>query len=78
MKIYLDTHLHDVLSKRDELGTFAFVDQVATYKCTRPGFQTYLVDRLKEGKTDCIFFMTHNTGCVFFMQFGAELKLYAL
>ncbi|PRQ20360.1 putative Ulp1 protease family catalytic domain, putative transposase, Ptta/En/Spm, plant [Rosa chinensis] len=57
-------HLHETLTERDELDTFTFIDPAATYNCERSGFGPYLVDRLKEGKADRIFFMPYNPGCI--------------
>ncbi|XP_062006048.1 uncharacterized protein LOC133723246 [Rosa rugosa] len=55
-------HLHEVVTERDEFGNFAFIDPAATYNCERSDFGSYLVNRLKEGKTDRIFFMPYNPG----------------
>ncbi|PRQ24152.1 hypothetical protein RchiOBHm_Chr6g0269251 [Rosa chinensis] len=55
-------YLHELITERDLLDTFAFVDPTATYNCQRPDFVRYLVDWLKEGKSDHIFFMPYNPG----------------
>ncbi|KAM5578065.1 hypothetical protein ABKV19_008405, partial [Rosa sericea] len=55
-------NLHETLLERDELDTFGFIDPAATYKCERLEFVPYLVNRLKEGKADRIFFMPYNPG----------------
>ncbi|XP_040374987.1 uncharacterized protein LOC112200371 [Rosa chinensis] len=71
-------HLHEIISQRDELDTFAFIDLAATYKCERPGFHPYLVDRLKEGKTDRIFFMPYNPGEHWILTIIWEDEIYML
>ncbi|XP_062011742.1 uncharacterized protein LOC133728340 isoform X2 [Rosa rugosa] len=55
-------NLHETLLERDELDTFGFIDPAATYMCERSEFVPYLVNRLKEGKADRIFFMAYNPG----------------
>ncbi|XP_040363874.1 uncharacterized protein LOC121049788 [Rosa chinensis] len=55
-------HLHEVVTEREEFDNFAFLDPAATYNCERSDFGSYLVNRLKEGKTDRIFFMPYNPG----------------
>ncbi|XP_024185278.1 uncharacterized protein LOC112190082 [Rosa chinensis] len=62
--------LHELITERDELETFAFSDPAATYNCERSNFSSYLVNRLKEGKTDRIFFMPYNPGAI--KSFNAE------
>ncbi|PRQ39342.1 hypothetical protein RchiOBHm_Chr4g0424111 [Rosa chinensis] len=71
-------HLHEIISQRDELDTFAFIDPAATYKCERPGFHPYLVDRLKEGKADRIFCMPYNPGEHWILTIIWEDEIYIL
>ncbi|KAM5584863.1 hypothetical protein ABKV19_004299, partial [Rosa sericea] len=71
-------HLHEVVTKRNEFDTFAFIDPAATYNCERSDFGSYLVNRLKEGKTDRIFFMPYNPGQYWILTIIWEDDIYIL
>ncbi|KAM5570104.1 hypothetical protein ABKV19_017226 [Rosa sericea] len=71
-------YLHELITERDLLDTFAFVDPAATYNCQRPDFVRYLVDRLKEGKSDRIFFMPYNPGKHWILTILWEGEIYML
>ena len=57
---FFGRHLHAEISEKPELAeTFAFIDPGSTYKLNHD-FEAYIVDRLKEGNPDRLFFMPHN------------------
>ncbi|PRQ18900.1 hypothetical protein RchiOBHm_Chr7g0211271 [Rosa chinensis] len=70
--------LHELITEQDELETFAFIDPAATYNCERSDFSSYLVNRLKEGKADRIFFMSYNPGEHWILTIIWEDEIYIL
>ncbi|KAL8135275.1 hypothetical protein AgCh_010075 [Apium graveolens] len=59
-KIRFVRYLHSEISERPELAkTFAFIDPGSTYYLNAE-FETYIVNRLKEGNPDRLFFLPHN------------------
>ena len=55
---------YDITGQKDLLDTFEFefVDLVTTYKCEGLKVEKYIVDHLKKGKADQIFFVPHKPG----------------
>ncbi|KAK1372924.1 hypothetical protein POM88_029117 [Heracleum sosnowskyi] len=57
-------HLHTETSQRPELAeTFAFIDPGSTFNLNGD-FEAYIVNRLKEGNPDRLFFLPHNQKAV--------------
>ncbi|KAK9933081.1 hypothetical protein M0R45_020292 [Rubus argutus] len=56
------TELHEELDTKNLLDTFGFVDPSFAYKRPSEEVEKYIVDRMKEGKSDRIFLMPHNPG----------------
>ena len=52
-------YLHTVVSKNNDLESFAFIDPGATFKLNKD-LEEYIVRRLLEGNASRIFFMPHN------------------
>lgn len=58
---FFGRHLHTEISQRQELAeTFAFIDPGSTYYLNAGNFEAYIVNRLKEGNPDRLFFLPHN------------------
>ena len=53
-------HLHNEISEQQTLAeTFVFIDPGSTYHLNA-NFEKYIVERLKEGNPDRLFFWPHN------------------
>ncbi|XP_074327743.1 uncharacterized protein LOC141665654 [Apium graveolens] len=52
-------YLHTVVTENDDLDLFAFCDPGVTFSLNK-GFESYIVNWLKEGNVDRVFFLPHN------------------
>ncbi|KAL1802755.1 hypothetical protein ACET3Z_031402 [Daucus carota] len=60
----VQAHLHNEISEQQTLvETFAFVDPGSTYHLNA-NFEKYIVERLKEGNPDRLFFWPHNQNAI--------------
>lgn len=68
--------LHVVVSENNNLDLFAFVDPGATFTLNSE-FETYLVNRLKEGNPDRLFLMPHNSNYhwILVLIWGGEIYI---
>ncbi|KAL8123265.1 hypothetical protein AgCh_011296 [Apium graveolens] len=72
------TYLHSEMSERPELAdTFAFIDPGSTYYLNAE-FETYIVNRLKEGNPDRLFFLPHNQNMHWILAIIWEGEIYFL
>ncbi|KAL8105111.1 hypothetical protein AgCh_029053 [Apium graveolens] len=71
-------YLHSEISERPELAeTFAFIDPGSTYYLNAE-FETYIVNRLKEGNLDRLFFLPHNQNMHWILAIIWEGEIYFL
>lgn len=52
-------YLHTLVQKNEDLEVYAFCDPGATFALNKD-FESYVVNRLKEGNPDRLFLMPHN------------------
>ncbi|XP_074356488.1 uncharacterized protein LOC141696210 [Apium graveolens] len=72
------TYLHSEMSERPELAeTFAFIDPGSTYYLNAE-FETYIMNRLKEGNPDRLFFLPHNQNMHWILAIIWEGDIYFL
>lgn len=71
-------HLHEILEVKNLQETFGFIDPTMTFKHESPDVERFIVNRLKEGKSDRIFLMPHNPGSHWVLTIIWEHEIYLM
>ena len=57
--IFFPSYLHTVVSENGDLDLFAFCDPGVKFSLNKV-FESYIINRLKEGNVDRVFLLPHN------------------